>query len=218
MNPTRIVALTCTVALAGLAVGLALERQACRKLHVENNALRSQLLKKGELSAENQRLSNLLSQMNAARARTIGTTNITASSGDRAELTRLRSEIEQLAQRSNEVETLRADTRATLAALQEKHDAHRADRTTSHNNKSTVGGSSFEVLAANYGTAGTNLDVAADLNDRIRNGSLKVVANNNVAGDPDFGQVKSLTVVYRSGGSVITNHFREGDVVILPPP
>ncbi len=218
MNPTRIVVLTCSIAAAALAAGLALESQACRKLGAENNDLRDQLHKMGELTAENQRLSNLLFQTNHERQHAIGTTNTNAAPvGERAELEQLRSEIGQFSQRSNEVESLRADTLATSAALKEAHDAHRNRRTTSHNN-TTANGSSFQVLSAGYGTENTNQDVAAELNDRIHNGSLKMVANNNVAGDPDPGHVKSLTVVYRSGGMLMTNQFHEGDVVILPPP
>ena len=34
--------------------------------------------------------------------------------------------------------------------------------------------------------------------------------------DPEFGQVKPLTVVYRFGGVTMTNEFREGDFVVLP--
>jgi hypothetical protein len=217
MNPTRIVVWTCTLAVAGLAVGLALERQACLKLDAENNILRSQLRKMGELTAENQRLSNLL-QTNPGPAQAIGSSNTNAApGGDQAELARLRSEIERFSQRSNQVESLRADTLATSAALKEAHDAHRNSRTTSHNN-AAPGSSAFEVLSASYATASTNLDVAAELNDRVHNGSLKTVAGNNVAGDPDPGHVKSLTVVYRSGGTLMTNQFRENDIVILPPP
>ena len=213
MSPTRIVVLTCTI--AALAVGVALEHQACLKLEAENNALRGQLQKMGELTAENQRLSNLL---NAGHAQTIGSTNLNATSGgDGAELARLRSEIKQFSQRSNEVETLRADTLATSAALKEAHDAHRNSRTTSHNN-TAASSSSFEVLTASYGTESTNLDVAAELNDRVHNEGLKAIANNNMAGDPDPGHVKSLTVVYRSGGRLMTNQFHENDIVILPPP
>ena len=74
----------------------------------------------------------------------------------------------------------------------------------------------MELLAADYGTDRTNLDVAAELRARIRGDSLKVVASNNLKGDPDFGQVKHLTVVYRFGGITVTNDFREGDLVVLP--
>ncbi len=218
MSPTRIVFFTCTIAAAALAAGVAFESQACRKVEAENDALRLQLNKMSELTAENQPLSNLQLESNVAPQHAIGTTNSNAASGgDQAELARLRKEIEQFSQRSNEVETLRADTLATAATLKQAHDAHRNSRTTSHNN-AAAGNSSFEVVSANYGTESTNLDVAAELNDRIHNDGLKIIANNNVAGDPDYGKVKSLTVVYRSGGRLMTNQFRENDIVILPPP
>lgn len=214
----RIVVLTCTIAIAGLAIGLGVEHQAVLKLDAANNALRGQLRQMAELVAENQRLSNLQLPTNASRANAIGSTNTNAAaSNDRAELERLRSVVEQFSQRSNEVQTLRADTGATLTALQAAHDAHRANRMTYHNN-TAANDSSFQVLQASYGTDSTNLDVAAELNDRIHNGALKMVANNDVAGDPDYGHVKSLKVVYRSGGRLMTNQFQEGNVVILPPP
>jgi hypothetical protein len=218
MSPTRIVTLTCTFALAGLAVGVAFERRARLKLDAENNALLVQLRATAEFTSENQRLSNLLFSANIAGVHAKGSTNINADSGSEAvELARLRKEIEQFSQRSNEVETLRADTLATSAALKETHDAHRNRRITSHN--VAADDSSFQIVSASYGTQNTNLDVAAELNDRIHNGSLKMVANNSSAGgDPDFGQVKSLTVVYRSGGTLLTNQFRENEIVILPPP
>jgi hypothetical protein len=218
MNPTRIVFLTGTLAIAALTIGLALEYQAIGKLDAKNNVLRGQLRKMDELSAENQRLSNPLISTSGERSQSIGVANTNvASTGDQAELARLRGELEQFSQRSNEVATFRADTRATLAALQAAHDAHLTNRTASHNNTSAAG-SSFEVLTASYGTDTTNLDVAAELNDRILNGGLKMIANNNMAGDPEYGKVKSLTVIYRSGGKLMTNQFREGDLVNLPPP
>src|SRR5204862_1013579 len=80
----------------------------------------------------------------------------------------------------------------------------------------TANGSQFELLRANYWTDKTNLDVAAELRERIRGDSLKAIASNNLKGDPDFGQVKHLTVVYRFGGVTMTNEFREGDFVVLP--
>jgi hypothetical protein len=61
------------------------------------------------------------------------------------------------------------------------------------------------------------MDVVAELQDRVRGNRLKAVASNNIKGDPEFGQVKHLTVVYRVGGVLRTNEFREGDVVVLPP-
>ena len=44
-----------------------------------------------------------------------------------------------------------------------------------------------------------------------------MIASNRLAGDPDFGHVKDLTVVYRFGGVVQTNQFRGKGNVVLPP-
>lgn len=126
--------------------------------------------------------------------------------------------MEAFHQQSDDIQSLRSDTVATRAALEEAAKVRRASRLASRTNPSAANGAPFEILEASYGTDRTNMDVIAELNDRIRGGSLKMVANNNLAGDPDFGHVKSLTVVYRFSGAVLTNQFREGDVVILPPP
>jgi len=218
MKTTRIVVPVSILAAVGLAVCLVLERQACLKLDAENEVLRQQLSKMEELTTENERLSNLLSQANARRQHPNGTTSTNVvTDKNREELARLRSQFEALRHQSNELETLRADTRATQDTLKQAHDAHRASRLISHNNPRGASDGSFQVLQANYGTDHTNLDVSAEINDRIRNGGLKMVANNNLGGDPDFGNVKSLTVVYRFGGTTLTNQFREGDVIILPP-
>jgi hypothetical protein len=80
----------------------------------------------------------------------------------------------------------------------------------------TASGSQLELLAANYWTDKTNLDVTEELRDGIRGDSVKAIAGNNLKGDPEFGQVKHLTVVYRVGGVIMTNEFRDGDLVILP--
>ena len=217
MKTTRIVVPVSILAAVGLAVCLVLERQACLKLDAENDVLHRQLSNMGEVTGENQRLSNLLSQANARRQTPIGTTSTNVDMDkNREELARLRSQLYAFRQQSNDVETLRADTRATRDTLKQAHDAHRANRMTSRININTSS-SDFEVLQASYGTDHTNLDVSAEVNDRIRNGGLKMIANNNLGGDPDYGNVKSLTVVYSFGGNVMTNQFREGDVVILPP-
>jgi hypothetical protein len=80
----------------------------------------------------------------------------------------------------------------------------------------SANGSQLEVLRADYWTEKTNLDVAAELREKIRGDKLKAMASNNLKGDPDFGEVKHLTVVYRFGGVTMTNEFREGDFVVLP--
>jgi hypothetical protein len=194
------------------------ERQACLNLDAQNDDLRRQLSKMAEINAENQRLSNLLAEANARRPDPNGTTGTNVASDERLkELARLRSEVEALHQKSRDIESLRADTRATRDALEEARQARRAERMASRKTPGVANGAPLEILKADYGTDSTNMDVSAELSDRIRGGSLKIIASNQLAGDPDFGHVKSLTVVYRFGGAIQTNQFREGDVVILPP-
>lgn len=189
-----------------------LERQACLKLDAANDALNRQLSKMAELAAENRRLSKLLAQANDLRP------HPNAATDERQEeLARLRIQVEALRQQSSDFESLHSDTVATRAALDETRKVRRASRLASRPNPGAVNRAPFEILAARYGTDRTNMDVVAELNDRIRGDSLKMVANNHLTGDLDYGHVKNLTVVYRFGGAVLTNQFREGDVVILPP-
>jgi hypothetical protein len=219
MKATGIVVLVGIFAVAGLAIGLAFECQACQKLDAENAALRRQLGKIGELTAENQRLSNLLAQANAPRGTANGATRTNgAPDGRLAELARLRSQMEARRQQSNEVTSLRGDTRATRDALEDARQALHASRVASRrNHPGAADGGPLAILEADYGTERTNREISAELNDRIRGGSLKTIADNGLAGDPDFGHVKNLTVVYRFGGTLMTNQFQEGDMIILPP-
>lgn len=190
-----------------------LQRQACVKLDAQNDELRRQLGEMAELTAENARLSNLLA--NAPRPHSNVATDERLGKSD--ELARLLALVEALHQQSNDIASLRSDTVATRAELKEARQAQNASRMASRNNSGAANGAPFEILEASYGTGRTNLEVSAALSDRIRGGSLKTVAGNQLAGDPDYGQVKSLTVVYRFGGMVLTNQYRENDIVILPP-
>jgi hypothetical protein len=206
----------CMLAATCLAVCLALEGRAWLKLDSENDALRRQLSKMGEVALENRRLSNILAHASASTLPGGGSDASAAMDEQAKELARLRSEMEALLQHSNEVENLRADTRATRAALK---DARKAQMASCANNQASSGAANdgqFQILEARYGTDRTNMDVVSELNDRIRGNSLKMMANNKLTGDLDFGQVKHLTVVYSFGGVVMTNEFREGDVVVLP--
>jgi hypothetical protein len=208
----------CILAAVGLAVCLVHERQACLNLDAQNDDLRRQLSKMAEINAENQRLSNLLAEANARRPDPNGTTGTNVALDQRLkELARLRSEVEAFHQQTSDIESVRSNTVATRAALDEAAKARRASRLASRKTPGAANGAPLEILEADYGTDRTNMDVSAELSDRIRGGSLKIIASNQLAGDPDFGHVKSLTVVYRFGGAIQTNQFREGDVVILPP-
>jgi hypothetical protein len=203
---------------AALAVCLALEYQAARELTAQNEALRRQLGQMAELTAENERLGHLLAQANAEGTNPDGTMSTNGAIDSRSgELARLRRQMEAFQQQSNDVISLRADTLATRGALKEAHQAQLASQKPARHDAGSNNGAALEILEADYGTARTNLEISAALNDRIRNGSLKIMAGNKLGGDPDFGQVKNLTVIYRYGGVVMTNQFREGDVVVLPP-
>ena len=212
-----IVGIIGVLAATGLGIGVALERHAQAKLLGANQALREQLSSTDGLVAENQRLSNLVAQANGSRSRTTQRFEATSASVEQEkELQRLRGEVEALRQQGKEIETLREDTRRVRAAREGGVRAPNAAAVARAGNGAMVNGSPFEILKAEYGTETTNLDVAAELSERVRGDGLKAMASNNLKGDPDFGHVKHLVVVYRFGGVMRTNEFREGDVIMLP--
>lgn len=74
----------------------------------------------------------------------------------------------------------------------------------------------LEILEAKYGSPAKNFDVADELNKQIVNGKLKTVASNTIAGDPDKGVDKTLSVKYNHNGLIITKEFKEREPVELP--
>lgn len=200
---------------AGLLACMLVERRACAKLAQENQSWRQQLGQLERLQADNQRLSNLVTRTVAAPATTKPTGEALPAIEPRGqELVRLRSEVEALHRQNQELETLRADTRQAQAAQAGARHSQGANSAASSSGSSS--GAPFEILQAQYGTEETNWDVADELRDRIRGDQLKALASNKIKGDPHFGKVKRLSIVYRFGGVTLTNEFREGDVVILP--
>jgi hypothetical protein len=214
MKPARtLFRLASILVAAGLALGAAIEHRARVARAEENRALRQQLSETDNRLAENQRLSSTAAEVSKESAPSREFLESEASSNEQSgELVRLRNEVAALQQQYQELETLRADTAQARAALDQKR-RNGAQAGNSGNPDSPE----FEILSANYWTANTNMDVVAELQDRVRGNRLKAVASNNIKGDPEFGQVKHLTVVYRVGGVLRTNEFREGDVVVLPP-
>lgn len=197
---------------AGLAVWLTFEHQATVKLDQENDGLRQRLSQMEERASPSQPPPNPVPEINNApsppnqAAETPGQT-------EAEELVRLRGEVGPLRDQTREIEKLRADTRVARAATET---ALRTSVGTAGQVAPIANESQFEVIAAGYGSDTTNLDVAIELQARVRGDSLKAVASNNLKGDPDFGKVKHLTVVYRFRGVTMTNEFREGELVILP--
>ncbi len=217
MKPTAIVSLLCTLAAAGSVIGVAVERHACAKLVQENKALHLELTPLDEVVAENQRLSNLVAQVNTESSQpTQGLEMLSTTDGQKQEILRLRGEVQVLRQQAKELQALREDTRFVRAALNRRPGGQNTGLPATTSNGMTASGSQLEILQAEYWTANARMDVAGELRERIRDDRLKAVASNNIKGDPEFGQVKHLTVVYRAGGVVRTNEFREGDLVILP--
>src|ERR1039457_3824840 len=102
----------CILAAAGLAIWVAVERQARFKLDQENKGLHQQMSPMDEIIAENQRLSNLVAQANGSQSRRNEQLQAPSATHERAkELLRLRDEVEALHQQSKEIEALREDTR-----------------------------------------------------------------------------------------------------------
>ena len=208
------IAILCVPITTGLAVWLGLDLRASLKLNEENYSQRQQLSQMPLLFAENQRLSNLVAEENGSLSPPNRAAKPSLATDESMELVRLRGEVKALQKQNREIEELQADTRETRAAAETALTATGVNPAAG--SATSANGSGFELLGANYWTATTNLDVTAELRKRIRGDILKAIASNNLKGDPEFGQTKHLTVVYRFGGVTMTNEFREGDVVVLP--
>ena len=195
------------LSLAGIVVWWLLERSACAQIHQANTALLQRLSEAIEKLAENQSLQDRTSPSSDK----LTASAPLAASPTSAELLRLRSEIANLLQQHQQAEQLREDTRQTVAALDNRRKEDRVARRAANGVVSQL-----EIIKAEYWTDHTRMDVTDELQDRIRGDKLKAMASNNIKGDPEFGQVKHLTIHYRIGGVTRTNEFREGDVVVLP--
>jgi hypothetical protein len=78
-------------------------------------------------------------------------------------------------------------------------------------------GHGLQVVQALYGTPGHQMVVTGRLQDMVREGRLSVRVNNEtMGGDPDPGQRKQLSVVYRHHGQEQTITVPEGDQLNLP--
>src|SRR5438552_3408017 len=172
--------INCTLAAAGLAVWLALDRQASLKLERENNELRQRLSQMDQVAAENQRLSDLVAGANSSPSLPNRPAEVSPAMDELAkELVRLRGEVAALRHQSQEIETLRANTREVRATAETARKTKSANEAASSHSTTAANGSQFELLRADYGTANTNLDVAAELREKIRGDGLKAMASNN---------------------------------------
>lgn len=101
--------------VAGVATPVVLQHQTQAKLQLANTALSDEAQRISQLEAENQRLSNTLAQANAASTRPAGPSN---------ELLRLRSEVGQLRQGSNDLARTRLENQELAAQLAQMESNH----------------------------------------------------------------------------------------------
>jgi len=202
-----ILSVLCGTAGVGATIWLGAEYQGRLRLAEENTALRQKLDQMANLAAEHERLSNLVAQANASVSQPDERLN---------ELLRLRAEVDVLRQQGKEIETLREVTRQARAARENRLRTQSAGQGAKIQDGSASTEPRLQILRAEYWTENARLDVTDELSGRVRGDSLKAIASNNLKGDPEFGQVKHLTVEYRFAGVTMTNEFREGDFVVLP--
>jgi len=82
-------------------------------------------------------------------------------------------------------------------------------------NKQPIETTSLKILNALYGTPKNSVDATKALNLLINNNRLEFIANNEIAGDPDVGTVKNLSITYEINGKEYTKIYTEGDKVII---
>jgi hypothetical protein len=85
------------------------------------------------------------------------------------------------------------------------------------NNPPPVAIVGLEIISAIYGFQTQTADVTQLLQSDVTNNSLNINVNNStMGGDPAFGHVKSLTVIYQYAGSQLTKTVSEGQTLTLP--
>ena len=213
---TTKLSLLCSFIAVGLLACLFGERRAWSGVNQANKDLRLQLSQMGPLLADNQRLLALLPTQSAPASQSNKeSASVSALNEPAKELLRLRGEAAALRQESKAIEALREDTRQARLTQTVAKSSDRPDQT--QNSSADSNGSQLEILRAVYWAGNSRVDVTEELRDRIRGGSLKTIASNNIKGDPELGQVKNLTIEYRYAGVTVTNQFHEGALVVLPP-
>ncbi len=211
MKTGTLITIVYSLTIGFMAVWLLIEHSACVQIHQENTELLRRLNEATEKLAENQQRSD----RTALSTDPVSEANRGALANDLpgvdGEAQQLRGEIDKLLKAHQQAETLREDSRQTRVALEDRKKADRAARRAAN---PTV--SALQIIKAEYWTQNQRMDVTGELQDRVRGDNLKAYANNSINGDPEFGQVKHLTVEYSFGGVTRTNEFGEGQIIVLP--
>jgi hypothetical protein len=75
----------------------------------------------------------------------------------------------------------------------------------------------LRIVAATWGAGNRNREVTRLLQDRVRDGRLRVQASNQEMGfDPAVGAAKELYVMYEARGRRSEVRVREGDFLVIP--
>jgi TolA-binding protein len=183
------------------------EHQARHEQGQEITALRQQLNQMTEVVVENGGMSNLVTQ-----ARQLQIQN-----EDQArDLVQLRYDMRVLRQQTNEIEALRGEVFQVRTGIEGGAKAQNLGQKATVDKEAGLNSSRLEVLEAYYWTQNKAIDVTKELKKRILDDKLEVIARNDISSDPEFGQVKTLTVIYRFDGVTMTNEVREGELLVLP--
>ena len=84
---------------------------------------------------------------------------------------------------------------------------------------SSQASTAISVMRATYGYGDKLVDVTNEIRGRVQTGQMSIRAGNDLAGDPAFGKVKSLTIHYSiGGGTPLTATAREGESISLGQP
>lgn len=74
----------------------------------------------------------------------------------------------------------------------------------------------FKVLKATYGSEVKSIDITDELNKAVIEDKLKIVLDNNIAGDPHRGVRKKGKVRYEFNKKQDEREYNEGEVISLP--
>jgi hypothetical protein len=203
MNQKRIIY---TAVLVGMAIWLVFEYRVLHEQGQEIAALRQQMT---ELVAGNERMTNLVAQARQLQ---------TQQTGEQVkELVQLRNEMRVLRQQTNDVEALRGEVSQIRTAVEAGGKAQSVGQTSAANSETAPNTGRLEILEASYWTENKTIDVTEQIRKRIAGDKLEVIAGNDIRGDPENGQVKTLSVLYRFDGVAGTNEVREGGLMLIPP-
>ena len=189
----------------GIAIWLVCEHRARVEQGRQIAALRQQL---GEMTdrvtAADERVSNVVVQ---ARQLQVQRTE------QAKEFVQLRDEVKVLHQQTTEIEALEASRAGTTGSDPNSQVSRQSVAASGGTNPKS---SRLQILAAYYWAPDRAIDVTKQLQEKIVGDKLEVIARNDLRGDPEYGQPKTLTVLYSFDGVTMTNEVREGGLMMIP--